>query len=95
MHLDLINKHGLCIWAKLAGGSPMRIMVAKDYTVLPVGTKIERGEIRVCPICGKNGIAINIGGEVFYTHTYTITENAQGEIAFGDETCSARSASAG
>jgi len=66
----------------------MRTMLAKDYTVLSVGVKTKTGEIQVCPICGKNGIEVKIGGEVFYTHAYTVTENAQGEIELGDETCS-------
>ena len=65
----------------------MRTMVANDYTVLPVGTKIDRAEIQTCPICGKNGLAIGIGGEVFYAHTNTITEDARGRIEFSDETC--------
>jgi len=65
----------------------MRTMLAKDYTVLPVGMKTDKGEIQVCPICGKNGVEVKIGGEVFYTHANTITENAQGELEFGDETC--------
>ena len=65
----------------------MKIILAVDYTVLPAGMKIDKGEIDVCPICGKNGIATKIGGEVFYTHTNTITENVHGRIEFGDETC--------
>ena len=73
----------------------MTTVVAKDYTILPVGMKIDRGEIQVCPICCKNAVAINIGGEVFYTHKNIVTENAQGVIEFGDETCSAPTASAG
>jgi len=67
----------------------MRTMLAKDYTVLPVGMKTNKGEIQVCPICGKNGI------EVFYTRANTITENVQGEIELGDETCSSPRASRG
>lgn len=78
-----------------AGAFSMRTMLAKDYTILSVGMNTNKGEIQLCPICGKNGVEVKIGGEVFYTHAITITEKAPGEIEFGDETCSSAKASGG
>jgi hypothetical protein len=39
-----------------------------DYTKLPVGQKIEDGQIEKCPHCGRNGLAAKVEGKNFYTH---------------------------
>jgi hypothetical protein len=39
-----------------------------DYTVLPMGTKVEGGEITVCPKCQRRGLHVEMDGHSFYTH---------------------------
>jgi len=42
--------------------------MTSDYTVLALGTKIEGGEIKVCPRCNRRGLHIDQDGHGFYTH---------------------------
>ena len=59
----------------------MRYMAnGADYTRLPIGTKIEDGEIGVCPKCGKRGLARKDVAvkKVYYSHADTFG-------FFGDE----------
>ena len=39
-----------------------------DYTVLPVGTRVEDGEVKVCPKCQRRGLHVEVDGHCFYTH---------------------------
>lgn len=39
-----------------------------DYTVLPMGTRVEGGEIEVCPKCQRRGLHVEMDGHSFYTH---------------------------
>jgi hypothetical protein len=39
-----------------------------DYTVLALGERLEDGEIEVCPHCGKNGLARQESGKMFWNH---------------------------
>jgi len=39
-----------------------------DYTVLPMGTKAEGGEVKVCPKCKRRGLHVETSGHSFYTH---------------------------
>ena len=39
-----------------------------DYTVLPMGTRVEGGEVRVCPKCRRPGLNVEMDGHSFYTH---------------------------
>lgn len=39
-----------------------------DYHFLPVGHVLKEGEIKVCPHCGKPGLAEQVNGMDFYTH---------------------------
>jgi hypothetical protein len=32
------------------------VIVTKDYSAMAIGTKIDRGEIQICPTCGKNAL---------------------------------------
>lgn len=43
-------------------------MRVNDYTELEVGAKIDNGEIQTCPHCGKNGLAEEVNGKMFFTH---------------------------
>ena len=39
-----------------------------NYSALPVGMKIDDGEIVVCPECGQNGLRQVSGMKEFFTH---------------------------
>jgi hypothetical protein len=43
-------------------------MKIDDYTRLPLGTKLEDGEIKICPHCGNNGLEKDVDGKTFYNH---------------------------
>jgi hypothetical protein len=49
--------------------------VISDYTVLPVGTKVQGGVVRVCPKCRRHGLHIEMDGHDFYTHFQVISKN--------------------
>jgi hypothetical protein len=40
-----------------------------DYTLLPVGTKIGRDEIKICPVCKKAGLAKQMEESLFFIHS--------------------------
>jgi ribosome-binding protein aMBF1 (putative translation factor) len=48
-------------------------MGGTDYSNLSVGTKIEGGEIQVCPKCGKRGLREITDGSEWFTHTQAVT----------------------
>lgn len=39
-----------------------------DYTVLPLGTRVDGGEVQVCPKCQRPGLHVAMDGHSFYTH---------------------------
>lgn len=43
-----------------------------DYTVLALGTRVEGGEIKVCPKCNQRGLHVEMDGHHFYTHSQTL-----------------------
>ena len=47
-------------------------MKTDDYTCLPVGTRIDNGEIKVCPYCGKNALAEIVNDSTFFTHSQSV-----------------------
>lgn len=49
--------------------------VISDYTVLPVGTSVEGGVVRVCPKCRRHGLHIEMDGHGFYTHSQVISND--------------------
>ncbi len=49
-----------------------------DYTQLPLGTKIDNGEIKTCPHCGKAGLAEQASGKMFFTHLQACGFNERG-----------------
>jgi hypothetical protein len=49
--------------------------VISDYTVLPIGTKVEGGVVRVCPKCRRHGLHIEMDGHGFYTHFQVISKD--------------------
>lgn len=39
-----------------------------DYSVLPMGTRFEDGEVKLCPKCQRRGLHVEVDGHSFYTH---------------------------
>ena len=39
-----------------------------DYTDLPIGTQIDKGEIVVCPYCHRRGLKVFVNDVAFYNH---------------------------
>jgi hypothetical protein len=60
-----------------------------NYAILPIGEKLDKGDIQVCPHCGKHGLATEICGKTFYTHRYGIFPCVGGTGEIIDETCPA------
>jgi hypothetical protein len=54
-------------------------MRTTDYTRLPIGTKLEEGEIQKCPYCGKPGYAQTINGKMYYTHSESIAQTVDAD----------------
>jgi hypothetical protein len=50
-------------------------MKVNDYTRLQIGEKIDNGEIQICPHCGKNGLAEQVNGKMFFTHFQAVGFN--------------------
>jgi hypothetical protein len=46
-----------------------------DYTALQIGTKVEGGEIRVCPKCQRRGLHVDMDGHSFYTHFQILSKD--------------------
>jgi hypothetical protein len=65
-------------------------MLSKDYTRLPLGATIDGGEIKLCPLCGKLGLAVERpeSGKVHYTHSQSLEFDQEGGVDFqlGDHT---------
>ena len=41
----------------------------RDYSLAPIGTQIDGGVIQLCPHCDKNGLATDVYGTTYYTHS--------------------------
>jgi hypothetical protein len=41
---------------------------AQDYTKMVVGTKIDGGEVTICPYCGRCGLKVFVNDVAFYNH---------------------------
>jgi hypothetical protein len=44
-------------------------VIVEDFSKLPVGTKIDRGTVQMCPHCKKFGLLEETGGIQWYTHS--------------------------
>jgi hypothetical protein len=51
-----------------------------DYTVLPMGTKVEGGVVKVCPKCQKRGLNMEMDGHSFYTHFQSLSKDNPGNV---------------
>jgi uncharacterized protein (DUF983 family) len=52
------------------------MLIKRDYTMLPVDTKIENGTIQVCPDCGQRGLMQEVYGKKWYTHCQILRASA-------------------
>lgn len=43
-------------------------MQIDDYTALPIGTKIETGEVKICIYCGRRGLTEKKDGKLVFLH---------------------------
>jgi hypothetical protein len=51
-----------------------------DYTVLPMGTRVEGGEVKVCPKCQRRGLNVEMDGHSFYTHFKILKKDDPGNV---------------
>ena len=51
-----------------------------DYTVLPMGTKVEGGEVKVCPKCQRRGLNVEMDGHSFCTHYQILQKDDPGNV---------------
>ena len=58
-----------------------------DYTLLSIGTKIGRGEIKICPLCKRAGLARQMDEVLLFTHAEWAGVNRDGFPEIGDEEC--------
>ena len=58
-----------------------------DYTKMPIGTKIARGEIMICSLCGRLGLRKQIDDVEFVTHSEWAVLGSNGEIEAGEDEC--------
>ena len=65
-------------WQWRAENEREESMRVDDYYRLPLGTKLETGEIQTCTYCGKNGLAELVEGKTFYTHYQSVGFNGRG-----------------
>ena len=47
-----------------------------NYTKLPIGTKLDSGEIQVCTYCGKHGIAEKHDDKIIFVHGDVLDETS-------------------
>ncbi len=61
--------------------------IVTDYSNLPVGTKLGRGEIKECPYCKRIGLVRDVDGKLFVTHIEGILPNPQKLPEIIDDEC--------
>ena len=58
-----------------------------DYTLLPIGTKLGRGEIKICPLCKRAGLTKQVNDVLFFTHSQWAGVGRDGYPEIGNEEC--------
>ena len=53
-----------------------------DYEHMPIGTKVDGGEIAKCTQCGKPGLAEISGNKQFFTHYQAVGFDEKGAPVF-------------
>jgi hypothetical protein len=59
----------------------------ESYTHLPIGMKIDNGEIRKCPHCGKSGLLEVVDGKKWYTHSQIVGFDSRGSPEMSWDMC--------
>lgn len=54
--------------------------MSSDYTVFPMGTKVEGGVVKVCPKCQRRGLNVEMDGHSFYTHFQSLSKDNPGNV---------------
>ncbi|WP_433965135.1 hypothetical protein [Tunturiibacter gelidiferens] len=62
-------------------------MKVTDYTVMPLGTSVDDGEIQICTHCGKPGLAENASGKMFFTHSQKVGFDQKGNPVIDWKMC--------
>lgn len=62
-------------------------MKVNDYTRLQIGETVDNGVIQNCPYCGKNGLAEQVNGKMFFTHFQAVGFNDSGQPEMKWEWC--------
>jgi hypothetical protein len=57
------------------------------YARLPLGTKVDGGEIQACPKCGNLGLAKEETGKLWFTHSQASYVDEKGILRFGVRHC--------
>jgi hypothetical protein len=65
----------------------MPAMKVTDFTRLPIGTAVARGEVAVCPYCGKNGVKTKTNDIEYYTHEERVGFDSNGLLIVGWSAC--------
>ncbi len=47
-------------------------MRTTDYTKVPVGTKLDEGEVYKCPHCGRPGLLEIVNEKKWFTHSQSV-----------------------
>jgi hypothetical protein len=63
------------------------VMPGRDYTRLPIGTKIDDGEIQECPYCGRAGMVMVVGGKTYYNHKQLVGMDREDTLITQFEFC--------
>ena len=59
------------------------MVMTQDYTVLPVGTKIGKNIIKICPECKKAGVYTEYNGTMFFVHSEWSGRDDSGHLQVG------------
>lgn len=57
-----------------------RVMSTRDFTSLPIGVKVDNGEVRKCPYCNRRGVLEIVNGADWYIHSETIIADPESPL---------------
>jgi hypothetical protein len=58
-----------------------------DYTRLPIGTKLDSGEIQKCPHCQRTGLLEVVDKKKWYTHSQFVGFDSKGSPVTNWDMC--------
>lgn len=62
-------------------------MKVRDFSKMPVGTKVQDGEIQICPHCGRAALLERVDDKEFFTHSQTVGINEKGGLEINWQSC--------